>query len=141
MPRKQENAKALTAAEVRILQVSLFPLCPSLPGGVSCEDGQKPVRSSCNSLEPGVKPALPPSWRVTSGFRLSICNMTGTTWPGQNSPFLSSSNSLRSQSGTVSSCHCTNWEGMFQNHCLFIEKHCFSSINELSREYEPVHLK
>lgn len=141
MPRKQENAKALRAAEVGTLQVSLFPPCPSLPGGVSHKDRQKPVLSSCNPLEPGVKPALPPSWRVTSGFHLSICNMTGTTWPGQNSPFLSSSNSLRAQSGTVSSCHCTNLEGMFQNHCLFTEEHCFSSINELSCEYEPVHLK
>ena len=141
MPRKQENTKALMAVEVRILQVSLFPPCPLFPGGVSHEDMQKPVRSSCNPFDPGVNSALLPSWRVTLGFHLSICKMKGTTWPGQNSQPLSSSNSLRAQSVTISSFHCTNLEGMFQNHCLFIEKCCFSSINELHREYRPVHLK
>lgn len=116
------------AVSVRILQVSLCPLCPLLPSWVSHEEKQKHVHSSCNPLDPGVRPALPQSWRVTSGFRLSPCKMKGTTWPGQNSQLLSSCNSLRAQNVTVSSFHCTNLEGMFQNNCLFTEKISFPAL-------------
>lgn len=76
VPRKQENVKALMAAEVRILQVGLFP-------HIHCSLLECPMRTwetACSHLDPGVKPALPQSWRVTLGLHLSIYKMKAMTW-------------------------------------------------------------